>query len=292
MTIGSRYQTYVPQERILGVWENREGLAFLDRERADTEIWKRSEPADLYHVYIQTKACKLWVKFNGVLRYSGNCPAGAVIVARPDERVYASGHGPIRSLQASFTDAFLKEHLTDLSVRPDGVELRELPHSTDVALMNLVRAHQAGLENGLSGSQLYFDVVRQAILNRIAVLHATRPIARKAFADMLSPAQTRRVVDYIEANLECDLRLKELAAVARVSRAHFARAFRNMTGMGAHAYVMQRRLARALQLVKRHTASIADIAQACGFADHAHLTRNFKAFYGVPPSKLRSAQAS
>src|SRR6185369_6487796 len=54
MRIGSLYKSSVPQERILGVWEAREGLAFLDRTRTDTEVWRRTEPPGLYHVYIHT----------------------------------------------------------------------------------------------------------------------------------------------------------------------------------------------------------------------------------------------
>jgi AraC-like DNA-binding protein len=286
MKIGSLYKPYVPQERILGVWETREGLAFLDRERQDSDIWRRPEPRGLYHVYIQTKACKLWVKFNNVLRYSGRCPAGAVLVARPDEKVFASGCGPIRSLQASFTPAFLKEQLSELSINPSETELREIPFSTDAGLESLVTAHQEGLAEGLRGNELYFDTIRQAILNRIVVRHATRQISMKAFSETLSPAKTNQVLDYINANLSRELRLLELATVAGFSRAHFARAFRNMTGMSPHTYITERRLARALCLVRKGRMTIAEIALDCGFADQSHLSRSFKTYYGVSPSRV------
>jgi AraC family transcriptional regulator len=99
------------------------------------------------------------------------------------------------------------------------------------------------------------------------------------------PAKARRVIDYIEANMESDLRLAELGAVAEISRAHFARAFRNTVGMTPHAFVLQRRVARALELLTSRSLSINEVAVRCGFADQAHLTRVFKSRFGYPPSQ-------
>jgi AraC family transcriptional regulator len=176
--------------------------------------------------------------------------------------------------------------LSELSINPSGMELREIPFSTDVGLARLVRAHQDGLARGLCGSELYFDIIRQAILNRIVVRHATRSISKEAFSEMLSSTKIRRIADYVDANLSGELRLLELATVAGFSRAHFARAFKNMMGMSPHAYVTQRRLARALDLVRKRDMSIAEIAQDCGFADQAHLSRSFKTYYGMSPSLI------
>jgi AraC family transcriptional regulator len=94
------------------------------------------------------------------------------------------------------------------------------------------------------------------------------------------------VIDYIEANLACDLRLVELSAVAGVSRSHFARAFRNAVGMAPHAFVLQQRLARAIEWLTPRTLSMSEVAARCGFADQAHLTRAFKSKFGRPPSLL------
>jgi AraC family transcriptional regulator len=104
---------------------------------------------------------------------------------------------------------------------------------------------------------------------------------------VLVTAKARRVIDYVEANLACDLRLAELSSVAKISRSHFARAFRNTVGMAPHTFVLQRRLARAVELLTLQTLSIKAVAERCGFADQAHLTRAFKSRFGHPPSLLK-----
>jgi AraC family transcriptional regulator len=53
---------------------------------------------------------------------------------------------------------------------------------------------------------------------------------------------------------------------------------------------MQRRLALALESL-RGRMPLAEVARRCGFADHAHLTRSFRARFGVPPSAAIGASA-
>jgi AraC-like DNA-binding protein len=108
------------------------------------------------------------------------------------------------------------------------------------------------------------------------VVHASRPV-RRGLSEILVPAKARRVIDYIESNLACDLQLVELSTVAGISRSHFARAFRNTIGMAPHTFVLQRRLARAVELLTPRTRLVREVAARCGFADQAHLTRAFKA---------------
>jgi AraC family transcriptional regulator len=88
----------------------------------------------------------------------------------------------------------------------------------------------------------------------------------------------------LEANLAGDLQLVELCNVAGISRSHFARAFRNTIGMAPHTFVLQRRLSRAIELLTLGKPSMREIAERCGFADQAHLTRAFKTQFGYPPS--------
>jgi AraC-like DNA-binding protein len=113
-------------------------------------------------------------------------------------------------------------------------------------------------------TQLYFDTIRQAVVDRIVLRHATRPIGR-SFSEVLMTAKAHRVIDYVEVSLACDLRLAELSAVAGISRSHFAPAFGNTVGMAPHTFVLQRRLARAVETLR--TLSIKVVAERCGFAD-------------------------
>src|SRR5262249_24063283 len=65
----------------------------------------------------------------------------------------------------------------------------------------------------------------------------------------LAPWQVRRVLAYIDANLDKSLRNKDLAAVVRRSEFHFNVAFRNSVGDYPHEYIIRRRMERAQGLM-------------------------------------------
>lgn len=97
------------------------------------------------------------------------------------------------------------------------------------------------------------------------------------------------VVDYIEANLDRDLRLSALANVSAMSVYHFARRFKETLGVSPHAYVLSRRLDRAQCMLRQRQATLAQVAAACGFSSQAHLTTKFSSAFGVTPGKFRQA---
>jgi AraC-like DNA-binding protein len=283
--IARYFQAVRPSEETFrGIWKQEEGIAFIYRERSQPARWEasRAEPAGLYHFYIQAKRHVQCGEFNGVPCHT-RCRGGAVQFVRPDETVHTAGIGKTSIFQVSLTSTYL-DHLGCRFVRPAGVELRSR-QLEDGGLDRLATAHKRALSFGFSGHELYFDEIREAMLNRILALYATRKFDTKASHEMLVPAKARTVIDYIEAHLEQNLRLAELCVVAGVSRAHFARAFRRTTGVSPHSFVTQRRLARAVELVFQREMSLKEIARRCGFSDPAHLTRCFKLRFGYAPSQ-------
>ena len=113
--------------------------------------------------------------------------------------------------------------------------------------------------------------------------------ANAAPAGGITGRQLRLVTDYVDTHLEDDIPVHQLAAIARLSEAHFARAFKQTAGLPPHKYVTDRRLERGKRLLADTTESIAQIAVACGFADQAHFARSFQKAYGSSPSALRKS---
>ena len=86
------------------------------------------------------------------------------------------------------------------------------------------------------------------------------------------------------------INVDELACAASVSAGHLYRIFREHYGCGpAHALELIR-LSRAAMMIQRSNASLADVARESGFADPYHLSRRFRAAYGVPPGTYRRDQ--
>ena len=89
--------------------------------------------------------------------------------------------------------------------------------------------------------------------------------AGPATAHPLAPRHLTRVLAYIDANLRHDIALADLAGLVGVSRDHFIRGFRAATRRTPYAYLVERRLARAVAALRQSTRSIEEIARDAGF---------------------------
>lgn len=103
----------------------------------------------------------------------------------------------------------------------------------------------------------------------------------------LSPIVARRIDEYIEAHLEDRITLADLSTIAGMGVHRFLVAFRRNFGTTPAQYVLTQRLRRARWRLLNTRDDIADIALACGFSSHSHLSAIFKRETGVSPSGFR-----
>ena len=134
--------------------------------------------------------------------------------------------------------------------------------------------------------RLLADSLIAALVMRVAQRFGAPAPTR--LPDLPSP-RLRRVLDYIEAHLERDLTLAELAGVACLSPSHFSRAFKQAVGAGPHRYTVRRRVERAKDLLRDTGDTLAGIAAATGFADQSHFTAAFRREVGLTPGRFRAA---
>lgn len=98
---------------------------------------------------------------------------------------------------------------------------------------------------------------------------------------------TNRIVTFIENNLDDDIWLDDIMQLTRLSKFHYSRIFKALTGITLSEYIRRRKLScAALDLVETKKAII-DIAFACGYESQAAFTRGFKAMYGFTPKAYR-----
>jgi len=96
-----------------------------------------------------------------------------------------------------------------------------------------------------------------------------------------------KVNAYVDEHLEENITLEDLAAHVHVSKYHFLRRFKELTGVTAHAFVMNKRLIRACELLQKGE-SVTTAYQSTGFGDYSVFLRNFKAAFGISPGQYRS----
>jgi len=103
-------------------------------------------------------------------------------------------------------------------------------------------------------------------------------------------APVRKARKRIDEDPSGQVSLAELAGLSGVSRYQIVRAFARELGVTPYAYVIQRRVRLARQLLVSG-ATLVEAALRAGFADQSHLTRAFARQYGVPPGRYLTAGA-
>jgi AraC family transcriptional regulator len=95
------------------------------------------------------------------------------------------------------------------------------------------------------------------------------------------------VCTYIDAHLTEKLTLPALARVAGLSQSYFGQMFRAALGMSPMTYVLDQRVLRAREMLRRGKANVAEVAHAVGFSDQHQMNRHFRRLLHTPPSAYR-----
>ena len=152
-------------------------------------------------------------------------------------------------------------------------------------LIDLMRTEIAA---GCPTGSAYGEALSLALGARVASLCAMVPSEQRRAAT-LSSKQLQRVTDFVRANLAQELTIDRLAALVNSSPFHFARCFKQTTGLTPHQFVIRERITRARTLLASGTQSIGDVAMALGFASQSHFADVYRRVTGTSPRRDRSA---
>lgn len=125
---------------------------------------------------------------------------------------------------------------------------------------------------------------------RLGLLGSLRPEPHSLARGGLPPQVLRRVREYVDTHVDRNIDLETLAGTAQLSIYHFARAFKQSTGVTPHGYLLQRRVERAQELLVRTDLPLSEIALQTGFADHSHFARQLRRLTGMSPSEVRRSR--
>ncbi|MFM7243574.1 MAG: helix-turn-helix transcriptional regulator [Planctomycetaceae bacterium] len=96
-----------------------------------------------------------------------------------------------------------------------------------------------------------------------------------------------RLVARVDDTLAAPPSLQEFALDTGLSPGHFARKFRRSCGMSLSHFILQRRVRRALELIRTSTTPLCTLALDLGFESQSHFTRVFRALTGLTPGRFR-----
>jgi AraC family transcriptional regulator len=155
----------------------------------------------------------------------------------------------------------------------------------DKPLEQLVKLLQHDTAEDGPCERLYSEYLSYALAMRVLSLKGATPTDCRT-APALPYWVLRRVLERMN-ELRDNLTLGELAKESRYSRNHFLRMFRAATGRTPHGYLIQLRVERAQELLRKQRGPLIDVAMDCGFSSHSHMTRAFRKILGVTPREYK-----
>lgn len=240
-----------------------------------------------YIIALQLKALPFVEHFLGKKRVSsGFYPIGAVSVI--DLRTEPACLLPTAfdSLAVYVTQAALDE--VAYAHGAPRVEQLVWPYGVfDPVVHHLGQALVASLEQPHHTSKIFLDHVLHALNCHFVCAYGGVTTSIPEYRSGLSPLQMRRATDFLEANLDGNIALQQVAEACELSVSHFARAFKQTFRRSPYRWLTERRVDRAKDLMTNSRLPIADIAVRCGFADQSALNRSFKRIHGVTPGVWR-----
>src|SRR5215471_18018932 len=187
-------------------------------------------------------------------------------------------------LQLGISDAAL---ITSSDGAYGEVELRASRKFANPRLRALVAAAHAEMVAGFPSGRLFLDSVEQAMAVALVKDHAVKHRPVQMYRGGLGPARLRRIKELVDAKMEDDLGLDEMAQSVGLSTAHFARMFRKSTGESPHQFVLRQRIERAKAMLRAPDARVLDVAVACGFKTQQHFAQVFRDVCSVSPTEYR-----
>lgn len=234
---------------------------------------------------LTSTACVVEHKVHGQLRRE-NFRQGEVGIFPPNFSHVGRAEAPDELLAIHLEKSLLVNSARE-SVNPERVNFdpRFDVHDQQVERIGLTLMTE--LEQGNPTDRIFGESLGNALAAHLLKRYSTLGATVRDNQGSLTKPKLRRTLEYIDAHLADDLTLAGVAAAAHISESHFARSFKQATGIAPHKYITVRRVERAKQLLAETDLPIVEVAFSLGFSSHSHLTAVFHRLTGVTPKTFR-----
>ena len=224
---------------------------------------------------------------NGNLVFDGCAPPGAIRVQRPGEQVTADLLTAFEQVTAFIPMSTFRSILREQGRPDDGhFDLVDPLWRVDAMVDATLRCALRAIKNRSKASYHYLNTLGRALAAHLLYQYSPDPAGCATLKSLPAPGM-RRALEFIEANLDRNLSLAEMALAAGMSTDRFRREFKDIHRQSPHQYLIQRRVSRACELIAANRRpKFADIALKCGFADQSHLSTTFRRVLGAPPTSF------
>lgn len=234
------------------------------------------------------------------------CLAGAVTLTRRDGSALTAGPGQVLLLTdvsgvtGASADACLEGVLVAVDARNAKESLQTICHLLGGLTLDTNRVRQwmasrggCAVEGPTPWSRAAFaqlerlpqkERARWCVWKSVELLYLLcapqEPVAGQA-------GDLEEVARYMEEHLDEPLSIPQLSRRAFLSPTAFKAAFRQRFGLAVHAWLRQRRMERAAQLLRASSLTVLEVAQSVGYSSGSQFSTAFRQRYGTSPGKFR-----
>ncbi len=221
-------------------------------------------------------------------------PAGNCVAVEPEDMIVVSP-GTVPALESSAKIDFLVLEIAPTyfmwaAEELDAEDRFDFSHCwqfRDDQLRHIVLAMHHELVAGFPSGRLFGEYMGLSFATTVLARHFATAQRVSGYRGGLSPLKLRLVKTFVSQNLASSSSLTDMANLVQMGPCHFARAFKESTGLSPHQYVLRRRIDRAVEMLKDERPSLAGLANDLGFSSQGHFTTVFRKFTGTQPSNYR-----
>jgi len=182
-------------------------------------------------------------------------------------------------------DSHLRRFCEQDGIRASGERQGWLRHNDHKFAADICRLAVAPAEREANVGAALDDVARRLVL-RLAELNGSGKPDWHDDRSLFDRRTLFNLLEYLDGNLRTPPALSDVALLAGVSPSHFAKKFRQSTGLSLCRFINRRRILRSLETLKTDD-SLASIALNLGFSSQSHFTRIFSGLTGMTPANYQ-----
>ena len=251
------------------------------RPLADSHVRRYQGRQDYQLIYIEQGHCA--VNLNGTIHiaHPGDC-----ILYRPgqvQDYEYAAKDQP-HAYWIHFTGQLCDQLFAECI--PDDICIVKLSGNREIIHMitQICRHYNLQTKN--------YSIFCSGLLQCVLALIANHVTAASVSPCKNNTYKISELVSYMKMTSKLNLTIEECAAFCNLSKPHFSRVFKTVTGSSPVQFFLKLRIARAQELLDYTDRTMQEIAEASGFPDQNYFTRTFKKHTGMTPSQYRKNSIS
>lgn len=231
----------------------------------------------------------LWyvVSGKGEMRINGDSypiSGGSCFLLRPGDHIRATQHMDDR-LTVIYHHFEAYNRLTNEPVRSEQLPPRHIFASGTYSLEQDVNRLLEITDRNEEGWMEEFGLLMKLILFRLYRDHVA------SAAEGETAARHKRLIDHVirdlRDNIGSEIDYGGLAAKFSVNARYLSQLFKKVTGLPLKEYRTKLRMERALSLLQETSLNISQVADALGYKDIYHFSKQFKLYYKQAPTAYR-----